>query len=400
MKARIAAQFGTCLLVLLFLSIPPAHAAAWPHDSQQAWTEEWERKYSKWIEQSVGPDWFQKKGFIFSGWEVDCAKAVYLLRLYFSYINGLEFAITNQQSPTKKISSLQPTWDHLPSYDQRTREFARFILGRVSTSTLPSDTVLIAINRQEIRPGVILAADKARAHTWFIKKVSPAGFPKFLYGTLPKSDILYESFAFPVSHSTFPLKRLPSDQSGGLRRFKWPQHIGKPLNQISYRSEDQSGGSMSYSSFFEQVQERIAVVPKTADQEIESLMEDLCAKLWARVDVIIDSHKALTKRKGSRFSVEEENIYSTPKRDQDIVDGFQHLDFLFQKNQHRLSTEMRQRYDTVINPRWYSDDECLVTWAKNRTEPLGALRTRFLNGHVSSDPYSSFPLRWGILQSR
>ncbi len=397
------------LLLTIFLIVGPAgaQAAVWNHTPGEQWSEAWEQKYSKWIETSVDTGWLLQKDSIFAGTGmVDCAKFVYLLRLYFSYQNGLEFAISPSALGAQKMSSRQSNWDSYPAGAARVRAFALSVMDRAHTTTLPGDTVLVALTKESLRPGIILLGDSQRTHTWLLQKVTDYGFPLFLYSTLPQSDYLYQSFAFPAPQSVFPLKQLPSDRSAGLRRFKWPQDIGKAPEQISYRSDDQM--RQSYKDFFKDIRKRMAKVSPTANpaehanQEMDFLMQDVCAKVWERVDIMIDADAALKKLrqvKGSyaRFSSAEEDLYSTPQRDKDIVIAFEELDQFFANHQSQLSVEIRRRYNTVINPRWYSDDECVVTWAQKRAEPLGALRDRFpKKTEAFSSPYSNFGTRWGI----
>ncbi len=371
-----------------------AVAEVWPHNSAQTWNESWETKYSEWIEKSVATDWLQRQNFIFSGWSVYCAKFVYLTRIYFSYANGLEFAILNQASYQKIISSTDSSWDSLPLGQSRVQAFAKSILARVNTSTLPGDTVLIPITKWFVKAGIIVASDRERTHAWLIKKINPSGIPKLLNGTLPGSDFIYEGFVFPPPESIFPSRKLPTASSAGLRRFRWPQDLLKKASAISYSSADQS--QMQYETFFDDIQNILKVQPTNSDEEFGYLLDDVCMKVRERVNIIIDAAQAQKKRRGTKFSKVEEDLFSTPKRDAAIVAGFNRIDFFAAGKASQISELNDRRYSLLLNPKWTTADECLIEWADNRIEPLGAIRQRFHDGSISSDPNASFSARWGF----
>jgi hypothetical protein len=381
----------TIKILFLVLSFSSAHAEVWYHQPKEVWTEEWENRYSKWVETNVGTDWLQKVGFV--GLKTDCAKFPYLVRLYFSYINGLEFAIHGN---SKKISSRDETWNSYSAGPLRLKAFARYISQHVDTSTLPRDTVLVALNSKFIKPGIVLAADHKRTHTWLVKKINPSGIPVLIYGTLPGSDFLYRSYVFPPAESTFPLGQLPSNADGGFRRFRWPQDLYQSIQKISYASPEQSDSqAIKLSTFFSDLQNQLRLAPKDTSEEFGYMMDDLCMKMRERVNIVIDSGHALRANGHKKFSAEEDNLYSTPKRDGDIMLLIENLDSFYQRHLSEVSRTNERRYNSILNPAWTMADECLVSWADNRLEPLGELRRRFRLGLMSSDSAAPFASRWG-----
>jgi hypothetical protein len=375
-----------------------AYAQVWTHDSTQKWNEQWEIKYADWFQKNVTTTWLQQTGFIFSNWSVDCAKFPFLTRLYFSYENHLEFAIVNSESKSQKISSLSSRWNEVAAGPLRVQAFAKEVLNHISTSTLPENTVLVSLTKNMIRPGLILAGDDERRHTWVIQKINPSGIPQLLYGTLPESDYLYQAYTFPPPQSAFPLGKLPTEKSGGLRRFKWPEDLFKKTESISYSSNDQTTGSIfKFESFFEQIQNEIKTVARNSDEEFGYILDDVCMKVRVRVNIIIDAGQALKHQNGKPFSEDQIDLYSTVKRDKDILLTFQKLNDTYNKWKPQLSKPNIDRYESILNPQWTTGDECLVSWANNRTEPLGAILQRFQSGLVSSKASDSFSLRWGEL---
>lgn len=386
------------LLVLFFVSFAGLHSASaqvWSHSSLK-WNENFEQQYSKWIKDSVSTEWLQQNNFVFSKWHVECAEFAYLTRLYFSYINHLEFAMVDDAAKKTKLSSLSTKWNHIASEQLRVQAFAREVIGKANTSTLPQDTVLIPLTKQFIQPGIIIAGDQKRDHTWVIKEINPSGIPKLIYATLPGSEYIYQSFVFPPAQSAFPQGKLPNEKNGGLRRFKWPEDLFKDAKSISYASSEQSDpAAVKFATFFEDIQNKIRVAPHDRDEEFGYLLDDLCMKVRIRTNIIIDAGQALKAASGRRFSVAEDDLYSTHKRDQDIRTAIQKVDDTFAMARSQISAKNFSRYQSISNPQWTTADECLVTWADNRTEPLGAIRKRFQSGLISSEAGDSFAKRWG-----
>lgn len=388
----------TLILGLCLFSVKPAWAAAWPHSPDRKWNEAWESKYSDWVKNNLKTDWLQQKDFIFFNWNVDCAKFIYLARLSFSYQNNLEFAIRDKKNNLKIISSANSDWDAVPIGVDRVRAFARSILNQVNTSTLPQDSVLIPLNVEFVKPGVIVLADRLRAHSWMIAEIHPSGIPKLIYATLPGSAYLYESFVFPAAESAFPSAKLPSDSSAGLRRFRWPQDLLKISDEINYASHDQFDTRIvRYQTFFDDIQSRIKIRPKNSNEEFGYLLDDLCMKVRVRVNIIIDAGQALqsaNKLDPARY----EELYSTVGRDRDILFAISRVDTFFNQFKSQIQPDNQDRYQSLIAPKWTTDDECLVSWAKNRTEPLGIIRQRFLDGLISSRATDTFAERWGEIR--
>lgn len=155
------------------------------------------------------------------------------------------------------------------------------------------------------------------------------------------------------------------------------------------------GAKKKIETFFDEVQAILRVAPSNENEEFSYLLDDFCAKVRERVNVIIDAGQALQGSVNGRFTSEQEELYSTPKRDRDILSVIRRIDEKYQRLSLRLNPENAKRYGSLMAPRWTSDDECLIPWADNRLEPLGAIRTRFLEGRMSSSPYDSFARRWG-----
>lgn len=389
-------------LLLTMLVLPAAtYAAVWQHSSLKKWNTDWEKKYSQWVQQSIDETWLQKKDNPFYNWHLDCAKFAYLLKIYFSAANQLEFAIHNPSNKSEIITSLSNRWDSISDPTQRLKAFTKFILSQVNTRTLPKDSVLLPVSKESLIPGAILLSDAQRAHTMILKDMKTNGFPTFIFATLPASEYLYLSYAYPAPEVYFPSRQVPNRNTGGFRRLKWPEELRKSTPELLSSSNknifsfslDQE--SLPYETFFEEVQKKIQIQPHTANDKMDYLLEDLCMKVRIRVNIIIDAGHALRKLQGGSFTKEQIDLYSTYSRDKDILNAFNNVDTFYSLNERQLQPESIAKMKTLLHPGWNSQDYCWVQWADNRTEPLGALRQRFKSQKISSDPYSSFAQRWG-----
>lgn len=390
-------QFFITLIALQTVS----HGAVWQHSSLKKWNQDWENKYSQWVQQSVDENWLQRKENPFYNWHLDCAKFAYLLKIYFASQNQLEFAIHNPSSKTEIISSLSNQWDSISDPVQRLKAFTKHILAQVNTRTLPKDSVLLAITKETLIPGAILLSDAQRAHTMILKNMKDNGFPTFIFATLPASEYLYLSYAYPAPEVYFPSRVVPNRNTGGFRRLKWPEELRKSTPELLFSSNknifsfhlDQE--YLNYETFFEEVQKKIQIQPHTINDKMDYLLEDLCMKLRIRVNIIIDAGHALRKLQGGSFTKEQIDLYSTYSRDKDILKAFNNVDTFYSLNEKQLHPELVDKIKTLLQPQGNSEDYCWVQWADNRIEPLGVLRQKFKSQKISSDPYSSFAQRWG-----
>lgn len=388
------------IFLIAFLSSSLSFGAAWIHQKEKTWNADWEKKYSFWVASEINENWLQQKENPFYKWQLDCAKFAYLLKIYFSYLNQLEFAIHNPQNPSKVISSLDIRWNNQINSTQSLKSFASYILSQVNTRTLPRDTVLLDITKDSILPGTILASDLKRGHTMILKDLKPSAAPLFIFATLPASEYLYESFVYPASETYFPSLVKPNLNQGGFRRLKWPQELLKSNLNLLKESQhifsiSQTQENFSYLYFFDEIQQRLQTLPLTYNDKVDYALEDLCMKVRIRVNIIIDSSHALLKLNGRSFSANEIDLFSTYSRDKDILKSIQNLDIKFNLYKMSLNSEILKKYQSLLNPEMNSNDYCWVQWADNRVEPLGSIRKKFLNQQISSDPYSSFAKRWG-----
>ena len=91
-------------------------------------------------------------------------------------------------------------------------------------------------------------------------------------------------------------------------------------------------------------------------------------KMHERMNVIIDAALALESKKGQRFTKSEFNLYSTYRRDFDIMSYIQRLDQTYREKRYLLSPNSQAIYQQLLNPTSLYGDFCLVPWADNKLE--------------------------------
>ena len=384
------------LIIFVLLGLQQVQAQVWAHSSTQFWNEKTETRFSKWVENDVQTHLLSHPGMFYSGLKIDCADLHYLLRIIFSYENGLEFAINDPHSAREVISSLSPGWNKYKNPNERLRQFTRYVLDVTSTQTLPNDTVLIGMDSKSIRPGVVLLGDLRRGHSMIIKKINPSGVPVLYYASLPASEFIYIGYHFPEARGYFPMGPITVARGGGLRRFRWLQDLKKETKTISYSSESQIFASENLDEYFEHVQTLVRVKPRTADDTLNYLMDDLCSQMRVRVNAITDAVRFVSRTNARRMSASEDDRFSTYKRDENIVQLIKQLERQRERLDANLTTVAKKRYQRVFEPEGTTADECLVDWAVNRIEPLGWLVVRFKNQQISSRANDTLARRWGL----
>lgn len=133
-------------MMLLTLGVQAASAAVWV--DTQKWSNEWEEKYSAWVEAE-----FNSRYFIdgpYGKIATDCADAVYAARIIFSYENKLPFVIKNPYG-TGYYTNKMSNYDSKKEGKDRVRSFLYSIFEQTSTKSLPNDTYPVAINRANVR---------------------------------------------------------------------------------------------------------------------------------------------------------------------------------------------------------------------------------------------------------
>ena len=166
-------------LLLFSLWSSSLQAAVWKN--QNNWSNAWEVKYQNWVSSSWKPNFFMNpSNQKYYRVPHDCADAIYLMRLVFSYENGLPFVINNANKPGKLLSNQMKRWDSL-SEDQRLRSFMVYINDRVGTRSFYKDTYPIPLS--QIRSGDLYV--EPGSHSYGVVGVTDTGVPVIMSSTTP-----------------------------------------------------------------------------------------------------------------------------------------------------------------------------------------------------------------------
>ena len=134
LRQRIVPNMKKYLLLIpvLLLSLWGASAQAVVWKSTDTWSNAWETKYQEWVSKSWKPNFFMNpNNQKYYRIPHDCADAIYLMRLVFSYENRLPFVINHAAKPGELLTNNMEQWDSQPEH-QRLRSFMLYINDRVA----------------------------------------------------------------------------------------------------------------------------------------------------------------------------------------------------------------------------------------------------------------------------
>lgn len=360
--------------ILILLISTWGYAEVWPHKAE--WSIESERIYSHFVEKNVDTEFVKNN---LPGAKVDCADFVYLVRAIFARRQGLEFFVYDEESKTY-LSSKTSNFDSILDPELRFSAFMNSVFKLASTWSLAYQTQLTPINRNEVKPGIILLTDQSRSHSWLIKKVFSSGQAQLIYATEPSSDWLYDSLTYPTEEFAFPRQKAPTKDQGGFRRFLWPNEF-LDRQKLAFSNEQ---NLLPIQTYFSEVQKRLQITPTSDRERFTAQLDELCNQVRIRVNAVLD---ALVVQGEACMPAKRREQLSTVSRDSRILN----LLNLIQHKYRPAYSDLYQSYFTLND----NQSSCLVTWADNRIEPLGKLRLRFLMGQMSSDAEESLAVRWG-----
>ena len=103
-----ASRYGKYVFAVILFWAQISGAAVWQHDSNRSWDQNWENRYSQWIQNNVQGDFFHRLGGSFARLKLDCADAHYALLAYFARENKLPFAVHSG-----RVTNLTTRFDHI-----------------------------------------------------------------------------------------------------------------------------------------------------------------------------------------------------------------------------------------------------------------------------------------------
>nr|BFD67611.1 hypothetical protein HAGR004_26330 [Bdellovibrio sp. HAGR004] len=397
-----------------------SNAAVWTEVNK--WSEDWENRYSAWVKNEWNKNFFSRtqlpngQSNPYYGLRVDCADAVYSMRIIFAYEHRLPFAMKDPTYSAARISNKMSRWDRQREID-RVRNFLLYIYEMGSTRSLPSDTYPVAISRRTIRSGGVLTTTSINHHSWTIKEILPIGVPYLVYNSVVGSHSgfgMQERKSWPNPNWVFEGDYSPSS-GAGFRYWRPLTSLGKPVWEVPGYSTEQF--QIPLQRWIKTLQTRLALRDEKDDQIIARLIDNVCVGFKDRVSYVNDA-LSYKRQYPSCMSYEAFDIYSSPSRDERIFDDLLLLrrsfkEILQSNNGRDLSAEQKDQLRKIypyINQSAASetrnmpaqsiteDSTCVVTYYANRSMDMAEFKRRLFSGLLSNNPNEPGEYRWGLLR--
>jgi len=415
--------FIILLLILLFAN--PSFSQTSNESSDQVWevgdrrwTIEEERKFEKWVEETITEDFF-----ITYKIPTDCADAVYAIRWIYARIARIPAAATTRNGEC--VGHWSTDWKHLPTHpewhqDRRFRAVLFYLFPRTWTGTLPLDTYPVRISIDSVTPGTLFL--ETESHTGMIRRVS-------LDGSHAHPLQTWES-ALPVKMQKLSMKYFfsgkPELRAGsGLVRFRWPvseNGVWKylPVREQPFYSEEQytSAFYKGYADFVEAVARRIDPTQYSPEEKLVKVLRTLTHFLRERVPIVLKGYQQCQNGSCPEAS-EEWELHMTSGRDGMIISLMDHLSQVIgskrpdqekaKKLMEAISIQISENHSVSLyhvyqNHLWFSShpgDSIEARWGLKKCEMIQA-QTRATNHSIAfiektyrkKDPkYADFSIR-------
>ena len=345
------------------------------------WTVEEERRFEKWVEETITEDFFIRYQI-----PTDCADVVYAIRWIYARINHLPAAATTREG--RWIGHWSTDWKHLPTYpewhmDERFRAALRYLLPMTWTGTLPFDTYPIRISSDSVTPGTLFLLTEA--HTGIIGHV-------FLDGSQAHPLQTWES-GLPVkvrklSSGYFFSTKPESSARSGLVKFRWPVSENGEWKYLSvqehpFYSEEQYTTDFCKGSadFVEAVARRVDPTNYPPTDKMMKVMGTIARYLRERVPIVLTGYEQCHNGDCPDGSDAWE-IYSTQGRDGTIISLMDHLSKIIES--YHIDRGMVKRMMESIS----------IGISENRSITFADVYQNHL--WLSPHPEHSIEARWGL----
>ena len=408
-----AALSLTCVLNLT----QPVQAQVWTET--QTWNQDWEDRYSAWVENDVNEDIFTKGRW--AGLSHDCADAAYFARAIFAYENSLPFAMRDPSGGSQLISNRMTRFNG-QSEDRRVRSFLSLLGDLSSTKTIGQDTYPVRVNREFVRPGGVWArptlmdrsfwhilsgsaGTELPGHAEIIKSITAEGMIWKLESTVPRAvrplNLTSNMWFMPENHQTGLRKWLTPEQYSrpfaslpgySLEQFQEIGVAAAPQSQNSDSGMPTGGGQRTLDQFKADVAARLSQDGRqeSAEAFYRRNAKSLCGSLRVRAEAVTRA-VAFKQRIGGRcLNASEYDQHSTPSRDRRARE-------LLASTAQRASTFGFFTEGALREILPYLDAECPgIEIAPGRTLKLSEWAVAAKNNLLSSDPNHSLEVRWGM----
>ena len=345
------------------------------------WTIEEERRYEKWVDETITEDFFIRFQI-----PTDCADAVYAIRWIYARINHLPAAATTREG--RWIGHWSTDWKHLPTHpewymDERFRAALFYLIPWTWTGTLPFDTYPVRISLDSVTPGTLFLVTES--HTGIIGHVCLDGSHAHPLQTwesgLPRK---VQKLSLGYFFSAKPEFKARS----GLVKFRWPvsenggwKYI--PAEKHPFYSEEQysPGFYQGSADFVEAVARRIDPTGYAPMEKMVKVMGTITRYLKERVPIVLTGYERC-RHGGCPEGSEGWEIYSTPGRDGMIVSLMDHLTQIIESN-HLDQERMKGMMEAIP-----------IDISEKRPITFYHVYQNYL--WLSSHPEDSIEARWGL----
>lgn len=379
---------------LLIFSASLSSAAVWK--AENTWDVTWEKKYRDWVLNNWSADYFKQAG-PFKDLKLDCADAVYAMRMIFAYTSKLPLVLNDPTGGTKSITQEMTRWDSLPE-EQRVRQFLVFLFNTYSTASLPDDSYPAALNRESLNSGSLILTDKKSHHAWTIKSFNEYGIPFLIFGSRPATTVLYTRNEYPTVGFVFPNGL--SNTKAGFRNFKTPTDVKVPSLQVAGASEEQY--RLAYNGFEKSVQKRMAVLNEDLEAEAKRVLAGACQSLKDRKDIVLKGDELNRSLGSTCMNATQYDDYSTPNRDQRFLDQvviLQRINKDAKENPRALTADTAAKMESLRQGESSAQDPnafCRVEVAPGLQITMAQVAERLLSKKMSDNPMDSIQKRWGF----
>jgi hypothetical protein len=367
-------------------------AAVWAVRNQ--WDANWEIKYQAWVSRSWNIDIFTNPNSPYQGLLPDCADAVYSMRAIFASENGLPFAVVDPSTMKTTISNATTKFKNFREGPERVTAFLWWFYDVMGTTTLPNDSIPIAINRDTIHPGGFMLAKESK-HSYTIKKVRDTGVPTLYYSTQANDGTLlvrsWPSVGFLFSAGIHG----PS----GMRYYRLPEDLFKPEWEVPGYSDDQY--KIDAARWISTVQHTLSQRGETSDEEIQRHLDDVCSLVKTRVLMVAKAAEWQQANGDQCMDAKSYDDLSTPSRDKQMKDAYNDLAVAYTRIVNEgvtLPKKLGQQAGNVFASTRSKENGatyCNFEYMDGKSMSLGEFRRRLFSDRISSNPNEPYQVRWG-----
>lgn len=286
------------------------------------WNQEWEDKYSAWVEKNLDADFFVRHNLA-----TDCADAAYSLRWIFARNNGLPAAatLTGTGAIISHLSA-KAEWNNLPGHaewdkDQRFLAAMEWLLNNVYTGSLILDAFPVEISRQTIRAGLVHLIGLTHAEVFNKVSFDPEEVPlQVLSSTVPRT-------VRTLAYRVFMDGTISSEDKGGLLQFRWPIKKNQrwdmvPRTEMPHYSLDQYNSNLCQNErHFALCLIRKLGINFQPDKITKKILSNIESSLVSRQNILIEGY-AFCKINDCSPGTEGWENWGTPSRDKRLAKTF------------------------------------------------------------------------------